>query len=79
MSQNWFSSQKGDMDLSFYVNLVSGFKHVPGLSIQGNTTNACLVAPGHSLTACNAAPPATPHRPHNPTFGYWTHRSTFAK
>ena len=50
---------------------------------------------GHSLTACDAAPPATPHRlQHLPahfiqngrcgpgigqTLGYWILRSTFAK
>ena len=44
---------------------------------------------GHSLTACNAAPPATPPRPLYPNgrwgpgigqaLGYWTLRATFAK
>merc|ERR1711891_141657 len=42
---------------------------------------------GHSLTACNAAPPATPHRLLNGRWGlkisqilgYWTPQTTFAK
>ena len=28
--------------------------------------NTSLAAPGHLLTACNAAPPSTPNRPLNP-------------
>ena len=76
-----------DKDIQHLSNILDkDLQHLSNIRVKDTS----LRRQGHSLTACNAAPPATTNRPLNPKWptgsgkrlnllGYLTLRSTFTK